>query len=329
MKRINKILALAKDNLNRSVIKINPNILKEEKGKSDGYLTFGVKNTMDIPRNLINRLRDNKKYLWTTIDRMAHLGRSTDTELINPLTYRIMTGSTSGSPINIIKGINDFAIGTDGGGSVLAPALSCNLYSFLGSGLDVTVNKHSESTDGISFSPGIGIIGKDLETLKGIIEELGLIKDFNLNKDEILKVVVPKRDSVLTPDKRDMYTSIVETLEKLKNIAIVEYEFKNIYDRKSSVEDLNYIFNNKLGDLVVSFEGPIDLLGYDETIQRSFKGETEKELTARGGKALVKSANICRCTAITIPTDILAAGFLICAPKGIENAIKALKFAER
>jgi Asp-tRNA(Asn)/Glu-tRNA(Gln) amidotransferase A subunit family amidase len=46
-----------------------------------------------------------------------------------------MTGSTSGSPINILKGLNDFAIGTDGDGSVLAPAMSCQLPSVIRAGL--------------------------------------------------------------------------------------------------------------------------------------------------------------------------------------------------
>ena len=42
-----------------------------------------------------------------------------------------MTGSSSGSCINILLGINDFALGTDGGGSVLGPAMSTGLYSIM------------------------------------------------------------------------------------------------------------------------------------------------------------------------------------------------------
>jgi hypothetical protein len=55
--------------------------------------------------------------VFLTIDKAAHLGRAIDPDLNNPITYREMTGSTSGSPINILRGLNDFAIGTDGGGS--------------------------------------------------------------------------------------------------------------------------------------------------------------------------------------------------------------------
>ena len=96
MRKIDKAIVLAKDNLNKSVMNINPNILEEVKEKDEEYLTFGVKNTGDIPRSFIDNIRSNKKFLWTTIDRMSHLGRSIDTELINPLTYRAMTGSSSG-----------------------------------------------------------------------------------------------------------------------------------------------------------------------------------------------------------------------------------------
>ena len=54
----------------------------------------------------------NKEDRIKTVDKMAHLGRSIDTDLINPLTYRCMTDSSSGTAINILKGINDFGIGT-------------------------------------------------------------------------------------------------------------------------------------------------------------------------------------------------------------------------
>lgn len=330
MERVEKIIALAKDNIHRSVIEINPNLREEEKSKDKDYLTFGVKNTSDIPRELIENLRGNKKYLWTTIDRMAHLGRSIDTELTNPLTYRVMTGSSSGSPINIIKGINDFAIGTDGGGSVLAPALSCNLYSFLGTGIGLVVNKPGVSTDNISLIPGIGVIAKDFYTLKNVMKNIMPIYDPE-NKEEKIKIVIPAKDNATTADGLDMNKIILSLLKDVKNygsLDIVEYEFKDINNRGDSVKDIKNIFRKAIGDVIISFEGPIDMLGYDETIQRMFNGKIEKELTSRGGKALVKSANICRCSAITIPTDVLAAGLLLCVPEGKENLWKLIKIAE-
>ena len=64
-----------------------------------------MKNTVDIPIYIVDKLWENSKYLFLTVDKMSHLGRSIDTDLINPLTYRCMTGSSSGTAINIIKGI--------------------------------------------------------------------------------------------------------------------------------------------------------------------------------------------------------------------------------
>ncbi len=62
MRKIDKAIVLAKDNLNKSVMKINPNILEEVKEKDEEYLTFGVKNTGDIPRSFIDNIRSNKKF---------------------------------------------------------------------------------------------------------------------------------------------------------------------------------------------------------------------------------------------------------------------------
>lgn len=329
MDRVNKIKCLAEDNLYKSVIKINDNLLEECETKDEDFLSFGIKNTNDIPRDLIDKLRNNKKYLWTTIDRMAHLGRSIDTELTNPLTYRCMTGSTSGGPINILKGINDFAIGTDGGGSVLAPAISCNLYSFLGTGAGLTIKKQGKSTDNIEFLPGIGFISKDYCTLKTVVQDVLDIEIKEYTKK--IKVVIPHSGVATTSDNRDMNSILKSYLNKTNedlNIEIVEYKFKNINDRTSSVNDIKNIFEGKIGDLILTFEGPIDVLGYDETIQRSFNGNVEKEITSNGGKALVKAANICKCTGITIPTENLAAGLLVCAPEGVENIQTAFCLAE-
>ncbi len=42
-----------------------------------------------------------------------------------------MTGSSSGTAVNVFLGINDVGIGTDGGGSVLAPAAALNLVGYI------------------------------------------------------------------------------------------------------------------------------------------------------------------------------------------------------
>lgn len=364
--RIYKIRILAEENLYRSVISINKNLEKEERSKDGDYLAFGVKNTSDISLSLLNKLKDNPKYLFTTVDKMSHLGRSVDTDLHNPLTYRLMTGSSSGTCVNILKGINDFGIGTDGGGSVLAPAISTNLYSFIGSGIELLTEKENLSTDKITFNVGLGIITKDFKTLKKVSAdindknilpenkketEINLDTSDKINKvnDNInlegsnlvlgennillkdkIRVIIPKEENLILPDKIDMRFEIDKIIKDIpkEKFSFIEYNFKNIYEREYGIEEINNIFENDLGDLILTYEGPIDVYGYDETIQRSFKGIAEKEITSNGGKALVKAANMCKCTGITIPGDKLASGFVIIGKKGYKGYNESFALAE-
>lgn len=335
MEKDNKVYrakVLAEQSLYRSVVSINNNINEEIKDKNEEVLTFGVKNTVDISLSLVDKLRKNSKYLLLTVDKMSHLGRSIDTDLINPLTYRCMTGSSSGTAINIIKGINDFGIGTDGGGSVLAPALSTNLYSFIGSGINLVTGKGSLSTDSIAFSGGIGIISKNLSILREVTEDIleDILEEKIENKDEAIRVLIPKTNSLELPDGIDMREEIDKVISLLENkrFQFKEYNFDNIYERSISIKEINNIFENDLADLILTYEGPIDVYGYDETIQRSFKGRAEKEITSNGGKALVKAINMCKCTGITIPGEKLASGFVICGKHGKIGMKKSFVLAE-
>jgi hypothetical protein len=326
--KLYKTRILAEENLHKSVISINENLEDEEKNKDKNYLTFGVKNTSDIPLSLINKLKDNPKYLFTTVDKMSHLGRSIDTDLHNPLTYRLMTGSSSGNCVNILKGINDFGIGTDGGGSVLAPALSTNLYSFIGAGMKLVTNKESLSTDSISFNASMGIISKDFTTLKTVTEDI--LNEKILYDNKIIRVLIPKLNSILLPDNIDMRYELDKIINKFdkENFQFIEYNFDNIYNREIGIRDINNIFNKDIADVILTLEGPIDVYGYDETIQKSFRGSAEIELTSNGGKALVKAANMCKCTGITIPSEKLASGYVVLAKEGHEGFNKAFKVAE-
>lgn len=390
--KLYKTKILAEQNLYRSVISINKNLEEESENKEKDYLTFGVKNTVDIPISLVDKLRKNSKYLFATIDKMSHLGRSIDTDLINPLTYRCMTGSSSGTAVNILKGINDFGIGTDGGGSVLAPALSTNLYSFIGSGVGLVTGKEGLSTDSISFTGGIGVISKSFFILKGVAEDI-LEKKIKYSEDKI-RVLIPKNNSIILPDGIDMRLEIDKVIqcinenkrvyenndvknnnqdndikystfkvngyedklldEKIKSnkenkifdgkitsdeyklyedkisrdeikskFEFIEYSFDNIYERNIAIKEIKNIFDNDIADIILTYEGPIDVYGYDETIQRSFKGKAEKEITSNGGKGIVKAINMCKCTGITIPGEKLASGFVICAKEGIQGLVNA------
>jgi len=319
---------LAEQNLYKSVVSINNNINEEIKDKNEEVLTFGVKNTVDIPMAIVDKFRENSEYLFLTVDKMSHLGRSVDTDLINPLTYRCMTGSSSGTAINIIKGINDFGIGTDGGGSVLAPAISTNLYSFIGSGINLVTGKKSLSTDSISFSGGIGIIAKNFTILKKATEDM--LEEKIESKEDVIRILIPKENNIKLPDGVDMREEIDKSIKFLKNkrLQFIEYNFDNIYERTVAIREINNIFEGDLADIILTYEGPIDLYGYDETIQRSFKGKAEKEITSNGGKALVKAINMCKCIGITIPGEKLASGFVICGKQGKEGMIKSFELAK-
>lgn len=373
--KVYKARILAEQNLYKSVISINKASEEEAKNKEKDFLTFGVKNTVDIPKSLVDKLRKDSKYLLLTVDKMSHLGRSIDTDLINPLTYRCMTGSSSGTAINILKGINDFGIGTDGGGSVLAPALSTNLYSFIGSGVGLVTGKESLSTDSISFTGGIGIISKNFPTLKNVVFDIldkeiqndkirnkecnendsdVLNKRKNIN-DTKLRIAIPKHNSIILPDDIDMRVEIdkvISNLNKdkdfedrlLKNqldsknsnvpeekgikLEFIEYSFENIYERNIAIKEIKNIFDKDIADIILTYEGPIDIYGYDETIQRSFKGKAEKKITSNGGKGIVKAINMCKCTGITIPGEKLASGFVICAKEGIHGLINAFTLGQ-
>lgn len=360
--KLYKAKMLADQNLYKSVISINKTSEEESKNKEKDFLTFGVKNTVDIPKWLVDKLRKNSKYLFLTVDKMSHLGRSVDTDLINPLTYRCMTGSSSGTAINILKGINDFGIGTDGGGSVLAPALSTNLYSFIGSGVGLVTGKESLSTDSISFTGGIGIISKNFPILINVVFDI-LDKEIqnsnearnkaeNIN-DTVLRIAIPKYNLITLPDDIDMRIEIDKVISNinkdfkdkpLKNkldsknsnvteekgikFEFIEYSFENIYERNIAIKEIKNIFDNDIADIILTYEGPIDIYGYDETIQRSFKGKAEREITSNGGKGIVKAINMCKCTGITIPGDKLASGFVICAKEGIQGLINAFTLAQ-
>lgn len=373
--KLYKAKILADQNLYKSVISINKSLEEESKNKEKDFLTFGVKNTVDIPKGLVDKLRENSKYLFLTVDKMSHLGRSIDTDLVNPLTYRCMTGSSSGTAINILKGINDFGIGTDGGGSVLAPALSTNLYSFIGSGVGLVTGKESLSTDSISFTGGIGIISKNFPTLKNVVFDIldkeiqndkirnkecnendsdVLNKRKNIN-DTVLRIAIPKYNLITLPDDVDMRAEIDNVIsnlnkdkdfedrllkneldsknsnlleEKVIKLEFIEYSFENIYERNIAIKEIKNIFDNDVADIILTYEGPIDIYGYDETIQRSFKGKAEKKITSNGGKGIVKAINMCKCTGITIPGEKLASGFVICAKEGIQGLINAFTLGQ-
>lgn len=331
---LNQRLKIARSELGKSVIEINPFLERDLQDKEESVLCFGVKNTSYIPMHIFEKLRTNKKFLWLTIDKMSDKGRSIDTDLINPLTYRLMTGSTSGGAINILKGINDFAIGSDGGGSILGPAMSCQLPAIIGAGLGVYVNNESLSTDKIKLRGSVGVIAKKLNVVIEVFEEI-IGKSLqplesNVLTNKKLKVVIPKKGTVITPTQEDMYNQLQPYLDSLDNniYSFEEVDFTGIEKREVAIKKIQEVFDRWQADIIITHEGPVDVYGYGETIPQMFN-KPGKDITKNNGKYLLKAANICKTTAITIPTANLASGILIIAKYGFENAVYAINLAKK
>jgi len=319
---------IARANLGRSVIRLNPGYLQEICEKNDGFLTFGIKNTAALPNELIDKLRRHPDFLWLTVDKMADLGRSIDTDLVNPLTYRLMTGSTSGGCVNILKGINSLCIGTDGGGSVLAPALSTNLFSFMGKGCGLALGVDSRSTDGLAFLPGAGVVASTFDIL---LKASNVLCDrlFGGPPEKKPRIVVPERGCLILPDGSDARDKMQTALDSFsEDFEVHEFQFSSPFDRTATTRELSEIFENNT-DIVLTWEGPIDVFGYDETIPRAFGGSAVQEITGSHGKALIKSANICGCSALTVPGAELAAGFVIVCGQGFEKASMGFYLAQK
>lgn len=320
------LLRLEKARREPSVVRINENAPNEVRSKNDDCLCFGVKNTDRFPVDLFRRVRENCNCLWLTVDRMADRGRSIDTGLVNPLTYRPMTGSTSGGAINILLGIDDFVLGTDGGGSVLAPALSCQLPSCILAGLGFFAEGDpSISTDGLSLHPSVGVIAKNFDVLKRSLSVLLGEKFPAANR--LPHVAIPRAGDLTTPAGEDMAEKLKPFLPYLEGAFRFEpVDLRGADDRKQGIALCRSCFDQGV-DLILTWEGPVDVLGYGETLPSAFGG-TGPELAKRGGKFLVKAANPSGATALTVPSGELASGFVVLAPAGPEAAGNALALAE-
>lgn len=234
---------------------------------SEGALLLGVKNTRAISRAFVRRLEENGMLLHT-LDRKALGGRAVDAALVNPLTLRAMTGSSSGTALNVLYHINDLGLGTDGGGSVLAPAASVNLYAFISPSLDrENMSAFAKtSTDGITFTPSLGFIARDLGTLR---RPIGLFFD-------IAKVSYRRLE---VPGDLDIYGPRAPLVSYLKDAV-------------------------QPGCVLVSREGPVDQKGIGDTIYGHHDEATVAGQRA-SGKGLMRVVNMAGLAAAAIPTERL------------------------
>jgi hypothetical protein len=308
--------------------KIKDKFKKLSKSKNDNYL-LGVKNTSQISKELVDKFTEDQTFLLHTIDKMARGGRAVDPELINPLTMRIMTGSSSGGCLNILEGINDLALGTDGGGSVLAPAAATSLYSLMAKGMGIQGNCSRISTDNLEFRPGIGFISHDFKictlALKKLLSEKELALAEKSNLDE-LTVALPETETVILPHGEDMAALTAEIEVELSDYQVNRIKLAGSEKRKKAIEIIKKTFNEG-NEIIITAEGPIDYYGYGDSVAGSFKIADFSQ--KKSGKYLMRAANLVNATAISIPTDRLGVALILLARPGIKSGFKVIKLAEK
>ena len=280
------------EEMNR-LAKLNPyhsveSIFSIDKASNDTLL-LGIKNTVQIPESLIEHLEKTGRYCRHTVDHMALAGRAVDLNIKNPITAHPMTGSSSGTAVNVLIGMNDIGIGTDGGGSVLAPAMSVNLFGFISSlierdSLDCYTKK---STDNISFSPSIGFITSDYKKIVRVIRDTIA---FENQKEQLQPVFVGEGDKHVYP------------------FDIKHIPFVDVYGTRA--EGIQFLSETlKECSFLISYEGPVDLLGMGDSVFGHFDQIT-KQIQSASGKGLVRVVNMVKATALCIPDTALGCGFV-------------------
>ena len=299
---------LAMKNPLKSVDRVYP-LAFDEISNHDGYY-FGVKNSLYLTNAMEEKLKQCSYYLHTR-DQSSLGGRAIDIDLKNPITGLPMTGSSSGTAINVFLGINDIGMGTDGGGSVLAPAISLNLFSVIDPLLFQEERKkeiEKVSTDGISFIPSIGLISKNLKLLRELYLNLRALENSN------------RETKILVDDEN------ICNLLKDENLEVSSFEGKYDNERLALIETAKRLLEKY--DIIVSKEGPVDLNGFGDTVFGHFDDKTKK-IQVAANKGFLRIANMANCFALTVPSGELSTAYVIlCNAHNIAAIKKSFIIAE-
>lgn len=292
---------LAMKNPLKSVDRVYP-LAFDEISNHDGYY-FGVKNSLYLTNAMEEKLKQCSYYLHTR-DQSSFGGRAIDIDLKNPITGLPMTGSSSGTAINVFLGINDIGMGTDGGGSVLAPAISLNLFSVIDPLLFQEERKkeiEKVSTDGISFIPSIGLISKNLKLLRELYLNLRSLENSN------------RETKILVDDEN------ICNLLKDENLEVSSFEGKYDNERLALIETAKRLLEKY--DIIVSKEGPVDLNGFGDTVFGHFDDKTKK-IQIAANKGFLRIANMANCFALTVPSGELSTAYVILCDSNNVSAIR-------
>lgn len=280
-----------------------------DRGEHAYYI--GVKNT-DVISYDFRKMLESKNMFVHTLDQMSAGGRAVDLDLINPITGRFMTGSSSGTALNVFRGINDLGVGTDGGGSVLAPALSLNLYAMISPLFDQpALRKYSKkSTDGIMFSPAIGFITKEHKMMEILIR--------TLFKEQVSQEFHVCFAPSMIPGHRILYHTFKAMDLDFKE---VDLSYEGLDRTKMMAELKTFDFEK---NILITCEGPIDLLEYGDSVMGSYDDITHAKQT-QGHKYYLKVVNMSGLSAFAVPTTNHARGYLVICksdPAAIYCALK-------
>ena len=292
---------LAMKNPLKSVDRVYP-LAFDEISNHDGYY-FGVKNSLYLTNAMEEKLKQCSYYLHTR-DQSSLGGRAIDIDLKNPITGLPMTGSSSGTAINVFLGINDIGMGTDGGGSVLAPAISLNLFSVIDPLLFQEERKkeiEKVSTDGISFIPSIGLISRNLNLLRELYLNLRALENSN------------RETKILVDDEN------ICNLLKDENLEVSSFEGKYDNERLALIETAKRLLEKY--DIIVSKEGPVDLNGFGDTVFGHFDDKTKK-IQVAANKGFLRIANMANCFALTVPSGELSTAYVILCDSNNVSAIR-------
>jgi len=269
--------------------------------EEDKILT-GIKNVSSIPNTLMHKL-EKTGFALHTIDKKSQLvGRAIDTELINPITGHYMSGSSSGTAINVFAGINDLGIGNDGGGSVLAPAMCLNILGFISRLIEEDRRQIEKvNTDGMVSGNSIGFMARDRQILlKAIRDSIGVEAD---------------KDYGLVFSDR-MYEGIESEIIDLEDA------YK---PRKELTEYLKDILSRC--DVLLLEEGPIDLEGFGDSLFGHFDERTRR-IQKQSGKGYLRVCNTAEATAMAIPGKELGCATLLICESRRDKVAKLLKAAQ-
>ncbi|MBR2534409.1 MAG: hypothetical protein IKE50_06500 [Erysipelotrichaceae bacterium] len=268
----------------------------------EGDILVGIKNVSSIPNTLMHKL-EKTGFALHTIDKKSQLaGRAVDTELINPITGHYMSGSSSGTALNVFAGINDLGIGNDGGGSVLAPAMCVNILGFISRLIEEDrVQNTKKNTDGMIVENSLGFMARDRKIL------LKAIKDsINIEAADECGTVLSDRE----------YPGI------RSEVIRVEDAFK---PRNELTEYLKETL--KKCDMLILQEGPVDLNGFGDSLFGHFDERT-RQIQKDSGKGYVRVCNTAEATAMVIPGKELGCATLLMCESVREKVSRLLKTAE-